>query len=165
MLRPRPPHPDRFRRRAGLASLSVGLALTLLFAISAKWWFGYCSATWLADLGDGTLYTDVRSAGWRSPLTGWCGDVNYNHSTRNGGTRSWSWTWWAWGKEEQSWRSGSAYTVWPAAPLFLAVGAALYLPGNRAARRRRKHQCVRCTYARAGLPADAPCPECGQQAA
>ena len=71
------------------------------------------------------------------------------------------------------WTSGSRDWVLPYRPLWtgLLANTALYaaawtplvlLPGAVARwRRARQGRCMRCGYARAGLKADAACPECG----
>jgi hypothetical protein len=60
--------------------------------------------------------------------------------------------------------------VWPGflinTLLYTALAASLWsAPGLiRRARRHRAGHCLTCGYARAGLPDDAPCPECGSAA-
>jgi len=158
MPRTRTTNSGRLRRGIGLALLTVGLGLTIAFAISAKWWFGYGTNGWTADVGDGTLYTTSQG----TAAVGWCGGVNHEFLP-TGGTTSWMWTWWAWGDQKNSRRSGIAYTIWPNGPIALLAGGLLYWPGSRAARRRRRNQCERCAYSLAGLSADCVCPECGKQ--
>jgi hypothetical protein len=105
--------PGQWRRRVGLAMLALGAALTVLMAVSAKWWFGYSTEAWLADLGDGTLYTQtITPSAWGRPLVGWCGGENPTY-VMNGTPRSWTWTWWTWGARKNAWEEGHAYTVWP----------------------------------------------------
>ncbi len=153
----------RRRRRLGLAFLIAGAALALLFAVSAKWWFGYGTETWLADLGDGTLYTQTwEPNGWNRPVIGWCAGPNEEYGA-SGRTRSWTWTWWTWGKRKANWDEGRAFTVWPVAPLMILCGAALFWPGFREARRLRRNQCMHCGYSLAGLTHEELCPECGGQ--
>ncbi len=154
--------PGRGRRRVGAVLLAVGGLLTVLFGVSAKWWFGYGTESGLADIGDGTLYTtSIEADTWSRPLIGWCGGVNETYTT--GGMReTWTWTWWAWGTRPNSWDSGMAYTVWPLAPLFVVTGSAVFWPGFLAARRLRRNQCTRCAYSRTGLGPKDVCPECGQ---
>ena len=153
----------RWRRRAGLALLAFGTIWSIAMAVSAKWWWGYCSPEWIVDIGDGTLYVNpYRGARGRytEPLLGWFGGVNYD-TNPNGTGRSWMWTWWAWGQRANSWEPVSAYTIWPLAPLSLASGGLLYWPSMRSSRRLRRNQCLQCGYSRDGLAAGAPCPECG----
>ena len=151
----------RWRRIAGLCLVVIGGALCLLMIITARWWFGYGSSTWLADLGDGTLYVQIMEPnGWQRPLIGWCGGVNDTYQP-NGPPIPWTWTWWTWGERNGNYDKGWAYTVWPVAPLLMLCGVALFWPGYRAHRRRRKNQCPRCGYSRAGLAEPASCPECG----
>lgn len=160
-----PPHrPIRGRRRRqlGLALLTTGLLLAITFAASARWWFGYSSRTWVADLGDGTLYTvPIEPNHWSEPLRGWHGGDNARYSAA-GRTSAFTWTWWTWGERSGTWEKGQAHTVWPLAPLLMLAGASLFWPGYRSARRVRQNQCPRCAYSRAGLDPDAPCPECGR---
>lgn len=147
----------RLRRSHGLSLLVAGLLLSGLFAVSAKWWFGYCSDTWLADLGDGTLYTKtITPRGWGRTRTGWCSGVNGQYSGR-----SWEWTWWVFGETKASGEPIQGHSVWPLAPLLTVTGATLFLYGRRAARRAARNQCTFCGYSRAGLPNTTPCPECG----
>jgi hypothetical protein len=146
----------KWRRRLGAAALIVGILLTLLFAASARWWIGYGTEHRVIDLGDGTLYTTkIGGGGLFSPLVGWHG----GRSARSGS--SWTWTWWTWGKRTTGWQNGHAYTLWPMGPALIVAGVALFWPGYRAPRRRRRHQCPCCGYPQAGLPAGHPCPECG----
>lgn len=154
----------RWHRRVGFVLLSAGLTLLILFALSAKWWFGYGTKAWLADLGDGTLYTQaITPNAWNRPLIGWCGGINVNR-TASGSSESWMWTWWTWGVRNAIGDNGRAYTVWPLAPLMTLGGAAIFWPAHRTFRRFRKNQCIRCGYSRAGLTAQCICPECGQPA-
>lgn len=154
----------RWRRRVGVGMFTIGVALAVTFLVSARWWFGYCSDSWLADLGDGTLYTQVADAnGWSRPLIGWCGGDNRPSGSASPFAQSW--TWWTWGARPLSWEQGSAYTVWPVAPVLMIAGAALGWPGWVAARRMRRGQCPSCGYSRAGLSAESLCPECGRPAA
>jgi hypothetical protein len=150
----------RWRGRVGLTLIGAGVLLGVLVAVSVKWWVGYGTQTWLADFGDGTLYTQaIERNEWGRPLDGWCGGVNERYLP-NGEVRSWSWTWWTWGVRPSP-EQGSAYTVWPLSPLLVVSGAILAWPVCRAARRRRRNQCARGGYSRAGLDAAALCPECG----
>ncbi len=147
-----------WRRRGGFALVVIGVALMALFVVSARWWVGYGTATWIADVGDGTLYiVEVDPSG--RTLVGWCGGDNV--SLANGKERKWMWTWWMWGKRKNKWEPGYAYTVWPLGPLVTCVGGVLLWPGYREARRAGRNQCVACGYSLAGLDAKAPCPECG----
>jgi hypothetical protein len=131
--------------------------------VSIWWWFGYCSKSWLLDIGDGTIYyAPVETNEWSTPLYGWSGGVN--ETLIMGGTGinpNWKWTWWTWGKSPRRWEDGRAYTVWPLSPILFIVGSAMLFPGLRAHRRRSKSQCPSCGYSREGLPKDRPCPECG----
>jgi hypothetical protein len=158
----RPPtRAARCRRRIGLACLVTGLLLAIVFAVSAKWWFGYCSGRWLLDVGDGSLYlSECKPSEWSTPLVGWQSGANI--SWVNNTERSWTWTWWVWGDIPNDGRSDAhVYSVWPVSPLLCVVGAALFFPGYRAARRTRRQQCPRCAYSLAGIAPGAPCPECG----
>src|ERR1043165_7757430 len=103
MERTRSRNPRRWRHRFGFALLLIGAALTALMLTSAKWWFGYANERWLADLGDGTLYTHaVEVDEWSRPLVGWCSGKNPDY-TASGVVRSWTWTWWTWGERKSSW--------------------------------------------------------------
>ena len=138
-------------RRFGIAALCSSALLALLLAVSARWWFGYCSESWLVDLGDGALYTQrVRSNTWAIPVLGWYGEK-----------QQWNWTWWTWGARTPAWRESSAYTIWPIAPLLMIIGLVLIWPSHRVRTRLRKNLCIRCGYSREGLSAQNPCPECG----
>lgn len=82
---------NRWRRRAGRVLLYAGGLLSIVFALSARWWFGYGCETWLADLGDGTLYLQtIEPNAWSRPMVGWCGGDNN------------TWTWWTWGAENRT---------------------------------------------------------------
>src|ERR1041384_2835141 len=94
--------PGRWFRRLGVAVFLCGLVLGTLFLVSARWWFGYGSNTWLADLGDGTLYTQSFEANrWNHPLVGWCGGDNRG-GARGAPAHKWSWTWWTWGARKST---------------------------------------------------------------
>jgi hypothetical protein len=147
----------RFRRAAGAVILATGLLFTAACAVSAKWWFGYCTDTWLADFGDGTLYTRTITANnWERPLHGWQGGPNGRYYGK-----SWEWTWWVFGDTSASGDLIQAHSVWPLAPLMVVTGGSLVLFGRRAVKRVAANQCLKCGYSRAGIPASAPCPECG----
>ncbi len=151
----------RFRSLLGLATLSFGVIFLFACLISPRWWFGYGSQTWLADIGDGTLY--VKSIDLNNPyragtVIGFAAGENHSYSGKI--PRTWTWTWWTWGPRDSTRYEGSAYTIWPLAPVAILTGASLYFPGLRAARRIRRNQCPNCAYSRAGLTATTPCPEC-----
>lgn len=151
----------RFRYPLGFATLSLGACVLIAFLISARWWFGYGSQTWLADIGDGTLYVksiDQNNRFRSGSVIGFTGGENHSYSGKV--SRTWTWTWWTWGPRDSTRYEGSAYTIWPLAPLLIITGASLYFPGLRAVRRIRRNQCPKCAYSRAGLTATTPCPEC-----
>lgn len=154
---------ERWRRRAGVTMLLLGGALAVTFLVSARWWFGYCGQSWLADLGDGTLYVrTVEPSDF--PHIGWC--VGDNRPPGAVSPYAISWTWWTWGTRQPAWwYDGSAFSVWPLAPLVLLSGAVLRWSDWRASKRIRRGQCPACGYSRAGLGAEALCPECGGSAA
>lgn len=156
--------PGRRRRRVGASMLIAGLIWSVAMIASAFWWFGYCGASYLVDVGDGTVYIDRWVAGgrWGSPHTGWTG--GRNHSWVGNAQRSWSWTWWAWGTPMNSWDTVRGYTVWPAAPVLVVGGLVCLISGARAAHRARGNACLHCGYSRAGLSAGSVCPECGKGA-
>ncbi len=156
-------NPGRWRRRLGIGVFAIGAALCILFLLSTRWWFGYCSDSWLADMGDGTLYTQASGPnGWSQPLVGWC--IGDNRSSGSPLPFELSWTWWIWATRQSFWQERSAYTVWPIAPLLMLVGASLGWPGVLAARRIRRGLCPGCGYSRAGISENALCPECGRPA-
>ncbi|MEK6703288.1 MAG: hypothetical protein AABZ53_13575 [Planctomycetota bacterium] len=160
MPSPQPLSSTRWRRRIGLTLLAAGVALTLLMGASVKWWFGYSTLSWIADVGDGTLYVQkLSSNSWNRSLTGWCGGVNVSHD--KGPEQSWTWTWWAWGSRRSAWEGGTAYSVWPLAPVLLVTGVVLFRPSHRMVTRARNNQCLGCGYSRAGITPEVPCPECG----
>jgi hypothetical protein len=151
------PKPGRIRRRIGLVLLTAGLLFTGACVASAKWWVGYSTDTWLADFGDGTLYTkSLTPRSWDRPLLGWQSGPNGRYYGK-----SWEWTWWVFGETKASGDPIQGHSVWPVAPLFTVTGLTLFLFGRRAAKRAAGNQCLKCGYSRTGIAATAACPECG----
>jgi hypothetical protein len=68
---------------------------------------------------------------------------------------------WRWGWYEGKLGKVLTIPIWIPASLSLTGFAALAWLDRRAARTERAGHCPRCGYDRAGLPADAACPECG----
>lgn len=158
-MRARTDKPGRSQRTAGALIAAAGLLFTAVCVASAWWWWGYCAQTWLADFGDGTLYTRrfAPNTGDHSPY-GWRGGPNGGSGTG----RTWTWTWWACGEYDMPREKLTAFSVWPLGPGLLAVGGALYVHGRRTLLRVARNQCLRCGYPRAGLAPTAACPECGE---
>lgn len=145
-------------RRVAAGLVIAGVTYTAAMVASAFWWFGYCSTSWLADVGDGTLYvTHKWTADWPSaPLTGWSSGHNAL------GTEVGTWTWWAWGTPANTFGMSNGYTIWPIGIIMIASGILLGARNWRATSRRRRNLCEQCAYERAGLCDDQACPECGR---
>lgn len=141
---------DRWRR-IGRALIVAGVLYIALMITSGVWWFGYGGESFVADIGDGTLYLagPQQFQLVSSPLVGFTGG-------RNG-----TWTWWRWGVDGSQDPYGPAYTIWPLGFVMIAAGLACAVPGWKRARRRARGLCEKCAYSRAGLAEGAACPECG----
>ena len=150
----------RWPATLGRALWVTGLVLAVGFVGSAWFWVGYCSKSWVADIGDGTLYVDsVTDSEWSRPLYGWSAGRNRTFLP-GGGERAWTWTWWAWGKPAQSW-DRTAFSIWWLSPVLIVSGITLQWPAWRARRRSRRNQCESCGYDLSGS-AGRLCPECGR---
>ena len=78
--------------------------------------------------------------------------------------------WWVWGRFAWRWKlpgssmqaasSRIVLPLWPAAGLAALAWAALAWRAFRRRLRGRTNVCTVCGYPRAGLPVEAPCPEC-----
>lgn len=132
---------------------------------SAFRWFGYVGPGWLADIGDGTLYTRTWGAETDNfSLRGWHGGSNRDVNS----SLPFAWTLWWWGREPMQMFGGPVgpslhtYSIWPAAPLLALAGAGLlWIDRSGQARLARLNLCMNCAYPRERLSAGAPCPECG----
>jgi hypothetical protein len=153
---PRTSRSTRLQFAIGLALLLGGNAFAALCAVSAKWWFGYSSDTWLADISGGTLYTRRTEPGARA--RGWYGGENLNHATDH----HWIWTWWTLGKKDLPRERLNTVSIWPLAPALVLAGGVFVHRARRTTSRAVRNQCLKCGYSRTGLAAGIPCPECGE---
>lgn len=144
-------NPGRRRKRVGWALLTLGAVYTAVMIGSLWWWGGYCGATWLADLGDGTLYVDqwIESEQSVAPLLGWSVGRNSLYGAR----------WFVWAQPPSNWSDATGYSVWPAGPAILISALACLWSGWRVSRR-RVGMCGLCGYSLRGISASV-CPECG----
>lgn len=158
----RPRVVGRRRRRVGVALLAFAALFAAACVVSTHWWVGYVAKGWLADFGDGTLYTSTEHSkptySGLHPLYGWFAGRNTNPPA------DWAWTWWVWGDHPRTPVKEFAVSVWPLAPLGALAGVTMLAWSRQGARRARVGLCAACSYSRAGLPPSAPCPECGRPA-
>lgn len=153
------------RLRAFAFLLLVAAALwAALMVFSAYRWFGYVNDGWLADVGDGTLYTTSWSTGNDDfTLRGWHSAPNILPGSNSTGV----WTWWQWGQLNgisvgtfATFSEG--YSIWPVSPLLAGMAATILFSLHRDRRRRqRMNLCFHCGYSLVGIRTGTSCPECG----
>lgn len=154
----------RHLRAFAFALLAVATLWAALMAFSTYRWFGYADNGWLADIGDGTLYTTTWPTNADDfSLRGW-------HSAPNiapGASAPGVWTWWQWGRTPTVsfgtvMTFSDGYSIWPLSPVLAGAGAAILITLHRdRTRRRRQNLCLNCGYPRKDLPISTRCPECG----
>lgn len=130
----------------------VAAASALLWVTSEVWAVGYRSRGMVyVGITNGMCGITEKHSGWsvQDFQTGWVakrarGPQRLWIDTYSGGR-----DWWVW------------VPLWMPLAGSLAITAAAWILGNRAARHARSGLCPACGYNRAGLAPDAKCPECG----
>lgn len=152
------------RRAAAVrwTATTIAAAMILLWLSTARWRFQWCSG----DAGLVELWWG-RCDVMRSDGAGRVGEPGWTVYD-NGTLRLGHWTTFRTRGLVDALQPAGARTIWITVPLWLpaalttAAAAALWAGGpGRRVLRTRSGRCPDCGYDRAGLPAPAPCPECG----
>jgi hypothetical protein len=69
--------------------------------------------------------------------------------------------WWC-SRKRTTLASSISIPIWMIGVIPAACAVILWTPAVRRVRRRRRNLCLACGYPRSDLPANAPCPECGE---
>lgn len=156
------PHP-RIRKAIKWGGAAAAAVLVVVWFASAWWGAGYVSRTFVCGIDPGRL---VVKSGWD---TGISTRTRFEARARRGFE---PWRWKIEGEGDWSTLDGKRVPMWDGVwllivPLWMPVVCLLLISAVAwrldvlARRYGRAGKCVRCGYDRAGLAAEAKCPECG----
>lgn len=164
----------RIGRRRGIVAvvcLVMGVLVSVAGVVSGSRGFGYTGDRTSFGCTGGAVGIHVRTEGsFRGK--GWnvspeVSSFSWNRWIRD--YRSFGWLrhdWSVVGVKEASSTTGYFWgiliSLWFLAAVFLLTGTGLAFSARRSIRRARIGLCVKCCYDLRGLPASAPCPECGK---